>query len=275
MQQIVSFIIKYKYFLFFLLLETIAISLTFKNHSFHQSKFVNSANFISGGIYNRINSFKEYTKLKTFNQQLLDENNRLKNIISQEKIDTANINLEYIDTVNYRQKYSYTPVKVIHNQYNRKYNYLTLNKGSKHGIKPDQGLINSLGILGITNTVSENYSTVLSILNENSKINVKLKKSLHFGTLEWNGKDYNVLQLIDLPVQADLKVGDTVITGGRSTIFPEGVPVGVVLNFEKENNAFQNINIKLFNDMSAIGPAYIITNFDKEEIETLELTTNE
>lgn len=270
MQQIVSFIIKYKYFLFFLLLELIALSLTIQNHSYHKSKFVNSANFFTGGIHKRINSFKEYTYLKEHNQQLLDENTRLKNRLSQQLKDSAIHTIHIVDTTKYIQKYSYTLAKVIKNQYHKKYNFLLIDKGYKQGIKTDQGVVNSKGIIGITNTISKNYATVLSILNENSKINVKLLNSLYFGTLQWDGKDYNILQLIDLPIRANIKIGDTIITGGKSTIFPEGIPVGIVLNFSKKNNAYKNINIKLFNDMSAIGPVNIITNFDKEEIKQLE-----
>ena len=272
MQQIVTFIIKYKYFLFFLLLELIAFSLTIQNHSYHKSKFVNSANNISGGIYKHINSFREYTKLKEYNQQLLEENTRLRNKLSQQLIDSNLSTTQVIDTTKYFQKYSYTSANVYRNDYHKKYNFLLINKGANQGVKPDQGVINSKGIIGITNSISNNYATVLSILNGNSKINVRLLNSFHFGTLEWDGKDYNILQLIDLPIQANIKVGDTIITGGKSTIFPEGIPVGTILNFSKKNNVYQYINIQLFNDMSAIGPVYIITNFDKKEIATLEET---
>ena len=270
MQQIVHFIIKYKYFLFFLLLEFIAILFTIQSHSYHKSKFVNSANFITGGIHKRINSFQEYTHLKVYNEQLLEENTRLKNILSLKLNDSSVNDYEVIDTLKYSQKYRYLLAKVIHNQYHKKYNYLTIDKGSIKGVKPDQGVINSKGIIGIINSVSNNYATVLSILNENSKINVKLLNSFYFGTLEWNGKDYNVLQLVDLPIQANINKNDTIITGGKSTIFPEGIPVGYVLDFIKENNSYKYINIRLFNDMSAIGPVTIINNFDKKEINTLE-----
>jgi rod shape-determining protein MreC len=272
MQQIVNFIVKYKYFLFFLLLELIALIFTVQSHSYHKSKFVNSANAITGGIYKRINSFKEYTNLKVYNQQLLDENTYLRNLLAQQPTDSMLRLKKMIDTTKYFQQYSYLSAKVYRNDYHKKYNYLLVNKGSKQGVKPDQGVINGKGIIGITNTISKNYATVLSILNGNSKINVRLLNSYHFGTLEWDGKDYNVLQLVDLPIQATIKMGDTIITGGKSTIFPEGIPVGTILNFKKENNAYQYINVKLFNDMSAIGPVTIITNFDKEEIEALEET---
>lgn len=145
-------------------------------------------------------------------------------------------------------------------------------RAGQHGVLPDQGVANSKGIIGITNTVSDNYATVLSILNSNSKINVKLKNSKHFGTLIWDGADYNVLQLIDLPIQANISKGDTIITGGMSTIFPVGIPVGTVDDFKREANAYSTINIRLFNDMSAIGPVYVITNFDREEIKEIEAT---
>jgi rod shape-determining protein MreC len=276
MQQIVNFIIKYKFFLFFLLLEIIAISFTIRNHSYHNSKFVNSANFLTGGIYKRINRFKGYGDLKEYNQQLLKENTKLKNILSKQNIDTSLQIFSLIDTTKYFQKYFYTSAQVIDNQYHKKYNYLTIDKGSKDGIESDQGVINSKGVIGITQNLSKNYTTVLSILNENSKINVRLVNSLHFGTLQWDGKNYNILQLVDLPIQANIQKGDSLITGGKSIIFPEGIPVGIVEDFSVENNSYRFINVKLFNDMSAIGPINVITSLYKDEIKKIqESTTNE
>lgn len=270
MQQIISFILKNKYFLLFLLLQIIAFTFTMQSHSYHKSKFVNSANAITGGVYNKVNAFKEYTSLKEYNEQLLEENVRLKNLLSKLPIDSTSKEVNVVDSVKYFQKYSYTPAKVIRNQYNRKFNYLTINIGSNDAVKPDQGVINSRGVIGITNSTSKNYATVLSILNETSKINVKLLRSQYFGSLDWNGDDYNILQIVDLEIQANVKVGDTIITGGRSAIFPEGILVGTILNFNKENNTYKEVNIKLFNDMSAIGPVKVITSYDKKEIESLE-----
>lgn len=276
MQQIVNFIIKYKYFLFFLLLEIIAISFTIQNHSYHNSKYINSANFLTGGIYKRINRFTEYGNLKRQNQQLLNENTKLKNILSKQNIDTSSQVYGLIDTTKYFQKYLYTPANVIDNQYHKKYNYLTIDKGSNDGIDSDQGVINSNGVIGITQNLSKNYTTVLSILNENSKINVRLTNSLHFGTLQWDGKNFNILQLVDLPIQANIQKGDSLITGGKSIIFPEGIPVGIVEDFSVENNSYRFINVKLFNDMSAIGPVNVVTSLYKDELKKIqETTTNE
>ena len=270
MQQIISFIYKNKYFLLFLLLESFAVFFTIQSHSYHKSKFINSANFVSGGLYNKINNFKEFLLLKEENLRLAEENVQLKNKLEQEEKFITLTGSKEIDTVNFNQKYSYISAKVINNNYRKNNNYLTINKGESSHIHSDLGVINSKGIIGITKSVSNKYATVLSILNVNSRINVKLLKSNHFGSLSWNNKNYNTVQLLDLPIQAAIKIGDTIITGGKSTIFPEGIPVGTIKDFKTKNNTYDFINITLFNDMSSIGFVEIITNLDKEEIKNLE-----
>jgi rod shape-determining protein MreC len=244
MQQLISFIFKNKHFLFFLLLELFAVYFTIQSHSYHRSKFVNSANFVTGGIYKRINNFKEYIRLREENNRLAEENVYLKNLLDKEKMKGTLNDLALSDTTGSNQKYFYISSKIINNEYNRSNNYITLNSGSNKGITLDLGVINSKGIIGITKSVSNNYATVLSVLNINSKINIK--------------------------------IGDTVITGGRSTIFPEGIPVGTIKNFNIINNNYEYVNIDLFNDMSNIGYVEVIKNFDREEIKELEeKTTNE
>jgi rod shape-determining protein MreC len=263
-------------FILFLLLEVLAIIFTIQSHSFHKSKFVNSANFISGGIYDRVNNFKEFLLLKKENQRLSEENAYLKNLLELKNTDIQTEEISRVDTTRYKQKYSYTSAKVINNNYRKNNNYLTIDRGSNSGIEPDLGVVNSKGIVGITKSVSNNYATVLSILNVNSRINAKLRNSDHFGSLSWDNKDFNVVQLEDLPVQASIYVGDTVVTGGKSTIFPEGIPIGTIRDFKTRNNRYEFVNIALFNDMSSIGYVQVIKNFDKIEIQDLEKkSTNE
>ena len=276
MQQIISFLYKNKLFILFLLLETLALIFTIQSHSYHKSKFVHSANFISGGIYKKVNNFKEFLYLKKENQRLSEENVYLKNLLELKEKGLDELQLNLTDTSGYKRKYGYIAAKVINNNYRKNNNYLTIDKGRQQGLEPDLGVINSQGIIGITTSVSSNYATVLSILNVNSSINAKLVNSDHFGSLSWDNKDYNVVQLNDLPIQASIYVGDTIVTGGRSTIFPEGIPIGTIKNFTTNNNRYETINISLFNDMSSIGYVEVIKNFDSEEIVNLEeKSTNE
>ena len=270
MQQIISFLYKNKLFILFFLLEVLAVLFTIQSQSFHKSKFVNSANFISGGIYDLVNNFKEFFLLKKENQRLSEENAYLRNLLAIENKDSVSTDVLVLDSLKYNQKYSYTGAKVINNNYRKNNNYLTIDRGSNSGVEPDLGVINSKGIVGITKSVSNNYATVLSILNVNSRINAKLLNSDYFGSLSWDNEDYNVVQLQDLPVQASIYVGDTIVTGGKSTIFPEGIPIGTIRDFKTLNNRYEYINIGLFNDMSSIGYVQVIKNFDKLEIQNLE-----
>ena len=270
MRQIIYFIEKFRYFLLFIVLEIFAFIVIVQDYSYHQSKFVNSANFITGGFYNKVNSVNEFFHLKIDNQLLSEENVRLKNLLEKRENVYAINSFTVIDTSQYFQKYEYSVAKIINNNFTKRNNFLTLNRGSKHGLNSDLGVINSKGIIGVIKNVSSNYATVLSILNNNSKINVRLKNSNHFGTLIWNGKDYNITQIIDIPRQAVVKVGDTIITGGKSAIFPEGILVGVVKDFKYEKNKYQQINVLLFNDMSSIGKVQIVKNLQKNEQITLE-----
>lgn len=274
MQQIIYFIRKFRYFLLFLLLETIAIIFTIQHHSYHTSKFVNSANEISGGLYSKINSINEFFHLKKENKLLIEENIRLKNYLERKEINFDIKSTLIIDSSQYFQKYEFTEAKVINNNFSKRNNTLTINKGENHGLTSDLGVINSNGIIGVIENISSNFATVLSILNNNSSINVRLKNNNHFGTLIWNGRTHTTTQLIDIPRQAVIKVGDTIITGGKSAIFPEGINVGTIKDFIFENNQYKEINVLLFNDMSSIGYVQIIKNLQKAEQKKLEQNTS-
>jgi len=276
MQQLIYFIQKYRYFLFFLLLELIAFQLIINNLSFHNSKFINSASTITGGFYNKTNSISDYFQLDTENKELLNENLILRNKLEKlsQNIDTIAVT-KIFEKTKLRQRYLYLKGRIEKNQFRNNYNFLTINLGSKDSVRKEMGVINSKGILGITENVLHNYSRVRSILNKNSKINAKLKNSNYFGTLTWDGFDYNITQLLDIPRQAVLKVGDTIITGGMSSIFPEGIPIGRVDNIVNGASIKRIINIQLFNDMSSLKNIYVVKDFDKQQLMNLEKTDNE
>jgi len=275
MQQIIYFFQKFKYFLFFLFLECIALTLTFNNLNFHKSKFVNSANSVTGIFYTILSNSKEYLSLKSKNQSLQEENTKLKNDLEKNKLFFST-DISVIDTVKYHQKYTYTEAKIINNNYSKPHNFLTINRGLNEGIVKEMAVINRRGIIGITENVSNNYTRVQSILNKNSNINARLKgNTAYFGTLKWNSIDYNTVQLHDIPRQAPLKIGDTIETGGKSTIFPEGIPVGTVSKINKRNTANSKINVTLFNDMSNLENVYVVKNLHKQEIQLLENNSNE
>lgn len=267
MQQIINFIIRNKNFLLFFLLFFVSIIFTIQSHSYHKSKFINSANFLTGGIYNSVNNISEYFSLKSQNQILAEENNRLKSLLFNAENRAGST---YIDSTTYNGLFKIQTAKIIKNSYALSDNVLLINKGIKDSIKEDFGVITSKGVLGIVENSSNNYSTVISILNTTSKISAQLKKSNHFGTLIWNGNSPNIVQLIDVEKIAPVSVGDTIVTSGRSSIFPKNIDIGIVQDFKLDTaENYYEINVMLFNDMTNLEHVHVIENKNIKEITNL------
>ena len=274
MQQIINFVIRNKTFLLFLLLFGLSLFFTIQSHSYHKSKFINSANFFAGGIYKTTNSISQYFHLKEENQALIEENNKLRTLIFNMDLDTMRVSA--IDSTLLGDHYRFTSAEVLKNSYDLSNNYLTINKGKRDKLKQDYGVITSKGIVGIVENTSNNYATVLSVLSKKNRINAQLKKTSHIGSLIWNGKSSEFVQLIDISKFAPVAVGDTIMTGGQSAIFPKGILIGKVADFSLDvGGDTYTINIRLFNDMTNVGHVYIIENLDASELKTLQNQTNE
>lgn len=265
--QLLNYIFKkYRFFIFFILLESVAAFLIIQNYNFHREKFVSSANFITGGFYEKVTNLKDYFSLKQENEALANENKMLREKIEyyRNAIDT-----NFVTSNNFPQ-FQYKTARVIKNSYSDSHNFLTINSGLNDSVNTEMAVVSSLGIIGITEKVSSRYARVQSILNLNTKINAKLKNSNHFGTLTWNGENYDKVQLLDVPRQAVVNIGDTIITGGMSTVFPEGILIGKVTSVNQKTTTSSVLEIELFNDMSNLNHVYVISNKHKKEIEKLE-----
>ncbi|EKT4550026.1 rod shape-determining protein MreC [Flavobacterium psychrophilum] len=271
MQQIINFVFKNSTRMLFLLLLITSLTLTIQSHSYHRSTIVNSTNILTGTVFEKVSEVNTYFNLREQNNKLAQENATLRKIIFNQKDSTTILKK---DSLKGYDKIDVIQSRIINNSYNVPENYLTINSGSLQGIKEDMGVVNSQGIVGIVEKVSPKYATILSVLNIKSQINAKVKKSNHFGSLVWNAKNAGYVQLIDVPRLATVKKGDTVVTGGRSTIFPENIPVGIIdkIYTDTETN-YYTINVRLFNDMTNLNHVYIISNKESAEINKLEKET--
>jgi rod shape-determining protein MreC len=226
---------------------------------------------MSGYVYEQVNNVEEYLSLKEQNEALAGENARLKKMLFNTQ-DTANTPpVKLPDVIG---SFAVIQSKVIRNSYSVHENYFTINSGSNKGIKPDMGVVSSLGVVGIVENTSANYATVISVLNTKFELNAKIKKNDHFGTLRWNGKNTGFAQLIDVPRLATVHKGDTIVTGAESRIFPENIPIGTIekVYVDKKTN-YYTLEVRLFNDMTSLGHVYIIENKDRDEIIKLEEET--
>ena len=262
MRKIIDFLIKNIHSLTFAFLLLLSITQIIDKNYYHNSKF----NFFSNSLVNIINEEKqnlvEYFELKEINENLINENNFLRNNYSKtNKIDSL------INTDNYL----FSSAKVISNSIKFSKNFITINKGASDNIEIDNGVISNNGVIGIINNTSEKFSTIISILNTDLIINAKVKRTNHFGSLSWDANDPGILNLYDIPKSADIKKNDTIQTGGMSSIFPENIPIGIIRSFNLPTGSnYFDITIKLFEDIGSIKNVYVVKNNFKDEIKKLE-----
>jgi len=268
MQRIILFFVRNRNFLLFAFLFFVSIVLTVNSHSYHKSKVVTSANFLSGGIYSVKTGITDYFDLREQNKLLTQENAELRFQLENSIgfSGTSEMDSTIIDS-----NFTFVTATVINNNYSRTKNNLTINRGRRDNIKLDMGVLSPQGVVGIVNSVSNKYATVQSLLNTNSQIVAKFKKSDHFGTLIWNTENPNMVQLTEIPRLAPVALGDTIVTDGRSTIFPEGIHIGTVKNFDRaEGDDYYSINVILFTDMTSVKHVYAIGHRDADAIKELE-----
>jgi rod shape-determining protein MreC len=204
---------------------------------------------------------------------LVEENAKLHSMLKSSMVEVGISMKSHSDTNAFKivQKYNFTDAEIINNSYRHRNNHITINKGLKNGINNGDGVITSNGVIGVIENTGENYSSVISILNKNLQVNAKLKKSNYFGSLSWPGKDRSRFILSDIPKEAKFSIGDTIITGGYSTIFPEGINIGVIEKFNiiKDQN-YYHITVRPFIDYADIKSVYIIQNLHRDEIKATE-----
>jgi len=263
MRTLLRFIQKYSDLLLFLFLEIIAIALIVQSSHYQRSKLIGLNRQITGFIYSRVDGAREYFSLKEVNQQLADENMELRNKLDliTSSLDTATV----ITELRGEQRYFFVPSRVVHKSIYKQYNFLTLDKGKKQGVFRDMGVISDRGLVGIVLESSANFSTVIPVINRDFKLSVKIKSNNYAGILQWEGESPLSAVLTEIPFHVDLAEGDTIVTSGFSSIFPEGIKVGAIESFSLDRGNFYDIRISLFTDFQRLYHVNVIRNYRQEE----------
>ena len=272
MRNLIKFILNNHFFLLFLLFEIVALSLVFQNNNYQKAFAFNLSRNISGYINSHIASLSQYLDLHETNKALLEENTRLRNsLLSSYKLKIpAAGNVEFDSA--WTQQYNFIPARVISNSVNKQNNFISIDKGSIHGVKPDMAVISHNGAVGIITGVSEHFSTIIPLLNTDLRISAKLKNTEYFGSLHWNGGNPEIAILHDIPHHVSLNHGDTIVTSGFSAIFPESIMIGTIEDFEIKGGNFFSITVHLSTDFRKLNYIYVIENIFREEL--LELDTS-
>jgi len=270
MRNLYNFLYRIRVFLLFLVLEFIAFSWIQNSRSYQRSSMVHSANRLTGDLLEKTRSLQNFIQLSEQNQQLSDENARLRSLAKEAYLPIYRSRDTIMDTL-YQTRYTFQQARVVSSSYHKQRNYMTVNRGKLHGVKAGMGVIGSEGIVGVINNVSPHFSTVIPLINPSFSVSGKLTESGFFGPVQWNGSDYRYAYLIDIPRYALIEKGDTVVTDERSMIFPEGLRIGYVESYElQEDQNFFTVKLRLANDFSSTNYVYIVEDELKDELTELQ-----
>jgi rod shape-determining protein MreC len=275
MNNLIRFLKRYYFIFLFLLLEGVAIYLISQN-SYHQgSAIVNIANNISGSIYDKTNKITKYFYLASVNEALSKENAMLRSQIENSYVKFTEKEMQVEDTV-YKQRFTFIEASVISKTINKRNNFFMLNKGMSNGVMKDMCVITPNGLLGLVVNATSNFSLVMTVLHQDTKIAVKNKRTQATGTMVWEGGDYRIGQIKEMPSSIPLKKGDTLITSGYSRNYPEGIEIGYIKTFEKDpSTGFFDIEFEFSADYNKLEYVYVVKNLFKLEQDILEKSIKE
>lgn len=282
MRNLFQFIIRNSSWLVAIILIVISFYLVFTYNSYQRSIYLSSANNVTGWIYNTSSEVNAFMHLKQNNRQLLEHNaylekeiNTLRSHISDMQLDTLSTNAFLNDSLSdIVSGFNFIPAEVTNVSFSGNNNFITVNKGLKHGVKADMGVVSHNGVVGVVLTASERYSVIIPIINPKFRLSAKLKGSENSGSISWNGKDLSIAQIGELPKHEQFHKGDTIVTS-FSRIFPKDIIIGYIKEqtLSKDDN-FSNLNINLATDFHSLMGVLIVDDKDFEEKDNLEKSIN-
>jgi rod shape-determining protein MreC len=220
-----------------------------------------SANRLVAGIESVTTTISDYFALKQDNQRLAEENALLKNQLMAQanQLETmAENDSQYL----YSQlDWEYVPAKIVRLTTHNQHNYLIINKGMRDSIEVDMGVLSHDGVVGIVSAVGEKYSVVVPIIHVGMNLSCRLKSNNYIGRTQWNGRQYDEVNLEDISRHVEVVVGDTVVTSGLTNVFPEGILVGVVSETDMtESDNYHRTILKLATDYKMVKYVQVIRN---------------
>ena len=275
MRNLLSFLIKYNYWLLFIVLEVASITLLFRFNNYQGSVYFTSANWISGVVLQGVSEVTSYFGLRSVNRDLVSRNvelelqvEQLSKALKAYKQDTTDITRMRQDAL---KNYRIYQAQVVNNSITRTENYITINKGSKDGITSEMGVVSGVGVVGIVYMTSPHFALILPILNTKSNISCKIQRTDYFGTLKWEGGSSRYAWVKDMPRHSEFSLGDTLVTSGHSAVFPEGIPVGLVDDMEDSHDGLSfRLKVRLFTDFARLNEVNVIQAFGGSEQMALE-----
>ena len=271
MERLILFVYQNRAFFTFLLLELFCAWLIVENNAYQGTKFFNSSNGLVAGINNFSQGVRDYFQLSEVNRLLAEENASLKERLAKQTVQLYPLDVRVPLDSSFIKHYEFVSAKVVNNHVDMVKNFITIDKGKHSGIQPGMAVISPLGVVGKVKIVSKHYAVVTSILHIDVMVSALLKRTEHFGTVQWDGRNPDLVEFKYIPRHVNPVVGDTVTTSGYNAVFPPGITIGVVEEVKLNDEAlFYDLKLKLSQDFRKLSYVNVVKNHWQPEQDSLE-----
>jgi len=175
---------------------------------------------VFGGIPNYFSLHEENRILREQNLTLTDEVNRLR------EARLENIRLHRLLNLKEHPPFNYRAAHVVGATSQGLRNTITIDVGERDGIKMNMPVVNDIGLVGRVGALSDKFSIIELLLHKDVRVSARVERSRVNGIIRWTGG--RSLLFANVPKSFDVQPGDVIITSEFSSIFPEGIRIGVV-----------------------------------------------
>lgn len=275
MRNLFLFFRKHYFIFLFLFLEVVSLIFFFRYNDYQNAVVYVWTSEVSGIVNSAFRKVSEYFSLKRTNFVLSEENVTL-HARMPEAIYITDTAIEFRGDTIMQAEYRFISARVISNTTNRRNNYLMINKGSLHGVKPQMGVVTGDKIVGQVVNVSRHFSWILSVLHKESRISARFLKNNQLVSVEWHGIYYRTGIVKEIPKHLMVLPGDTVVTSGNSEIFPNGIRIGVIDQLiEQRDENFNKASLIFLTDFNALGYVEVVVDMFRDEKERLKASFKE
>ncbi len=187
----------------------------------------------AGRVTDMVDSFRHYRQLEEENLSLREELSRL-DILQVQLKELRQENYRLRELLDFKAKTTYEllPAEVIARNPNQWFEILMVDRGSRHGVQQGMPVVTSRGLAGSVYTVGPYSSQVMLLTDPRRGVSALVQRSRDpgvVGTVEGLGGNQGFLIMRNLPPEANVQVGDMVISSGLGPLFPKGLVLGYVL----------------------------------------------
>ncbi|MBQ2123311.1 MAG: rod shape-determining protein MreC [Bacteroidaceae bacterium] len=274
MQHLLEFLRKYHYLLLFIALEILSLTLLVRFNNFQGNVWLSGANTAVASVNRWYLDVWSYLNLQSANQSLTSYNTRLQ--LENDRLREALLTLQ-ADSARKASAvlrnlvdYETLPAKVISNSKGGSNSYIVIDRGQRHGVRGDMGVVSGNGVVGVVYLAGEEYSLVIPVMNNKSNISCRIQGQRYFGYLTWDGKDSRHAYVDDIPRHAHVEKGLTIETSGHSSVFPPGIFVGTIETVENSaDGQSYKLGLLLGTDFANLRDVNVITTPYKAAVDSL------